>query len=56
MNGRRIPAGELRWGGSPEPGGRVALVFGGALVGIWRREGARLVCESNFPQGIEGVR
>lgn len=54
MNGRRIPAGTLRSGTAPSPGERVALVFGGALVGIWRREGGRLVCESNFPQGIEG--
>ncbi len=54
--GRRIPAGTLRDGRAPETGERVALVFAGALVGIWRREGARLVCESNFPQGIEGVR
>ena len=54
--GRRIAAGTLRDGGAPEPGTRVALVFAGALVGIWRREGARLVCESNFPQGIEGVK
>lgn len=56
MNGRRIAAGALRDGVAPDPGARVALVFAGALVGIWRREGARLVCESNFPQGIEGVR
>ena len=56
MNGRRIPAGTLRDGRAPEPGERVALVFAGGLVGIWRREGARLVCDSNFPQGIEGVR
>ena len=54
--GRRIAAGTLRDGGAPEPGARVALVFAGALVGIWRREGARLVCASNFPQGIEGVK
>ena len=54
--GRRIAAGALRDGREPASGERVALVFAGALVGIWRREGARLVCESNFPQGIEGVR
>ena len=54
MCGRRIPAGTLRSGTVPSPGERVALVFGGALVGIWRREGGRLACESNFPQGIEG--
>ncbi len=56
VSGRRIPAGALRDGGAPAPEERVALVFDGGLVGIWRREGARLVCVSNFPQGIEGVR
>ena len=55
-NGRRIAPGALRDGRAPEPGERLALAFAGALVGIWRREGARLVCDSNFPQGIEGVR
>ena len=54
--GRRILPGELRSGEAPAQGQRVALAFSGALVGIWRREGSRLVCESNFPQGIEGVR
>ena len=54
--GRRIASGTLRDGSDPAPGQRLALAFSGALVGIWRREGARLVCESNFPQGIEGVR
>lgn len=53
--GRRIAAGTLRDGHEPASGEHVALVFAGALVGIWRREGAHLVCESNFPQGIEGV-
>ena len=56
MNGRRIEPGTLRGGEKIEAGQRVALVFDGALVGIWHREGARLVCDSNFPQGIEGVR
>lgn len=56
MNGRRIELGVLRSGAEPVSGQRVALVFAGALVGIWHREGARLVCDSNFPQGIEGVR
>lgn len=55
-NGRRIYAGLLRGGDAPAPGQRVALAFAGALVGIWRREGGSLACESNFPQGIEGVR
>ena len=51
MNGRRIAAGD-----DLVQGARVALVFAGALVGIWRRDGRHLVCDSNFPQGIEGVR
>ena len=54
--GRRIASGTLRDGSEPAPGQRLALAFSGALVGIWRREGRLLVCESNFPQGIEGVR
>ena len=49
--GRRIAAGA-----DLAQGARVALVFAGGLVGIWRRDGRHLVCESNFPQGIEGVR
>lgn len=59
MCGRRIPAGVVRdASGERETshGERVALVFGGGLAGIWRCEGRRLVCESNFPQAIEGVR
>ena len=55
-NGRRIAAGTLRDGSEPAPGQRLALAFSGALVGIWHREGRHLVCEANFPQGIEGVR
>ena len=47
--GRRLDARD----GEPE---RVALTFGGGLAGIWRREGGSLVCETNFPQAIEGVR
>ena len=49
--GRRIAAGA-----DLAQGACVALVFAGGLVGIWRRDGRHLVCESNFPQGIEGVR
>lgn len=59
MCGRRIPAGFVRDAtGARETshGERVALVFGGGLAGVWRCEGRRLVCESNFPQAIEGVR
>lgn len=59
MCGRRIPAGIVRdASGARETshGERVALVFGGGLAGVWRCEGRRLVCETNFPQAIEGVR
>lgn len=59
MCGRRIPAGVARDADGEHEvshGERVALVFGGGLAGIWRCEGRRLVCESNFPQAIEGVR
>lgn len=51
MCGRRIDAGT-----DLAQGARVALVFAGGLAGIWRRDGRYLVCESNFPQAIEGVR
>ncbi len=37
-------------------GERCALVADGRLMGVWRRSGARLVCSSNFPNGILGVR
>ncbi len=50
MCGRRIDAG------GAAHGARVALTFGGGLAGIWRCDGRHLVCESNFPQAIEGVR
>lgn len=50
MCGRRIDAGGVGHGR------RVALTFGGGLAGIWRCDGRHLVCESNFPQAIEGVR
>ena len=50
MCGRRIEAGGVAGGR------RVALTFGDGLVGIWRFDARHLVCESNFPQAIEGVR
>ena len=59
MCGRRILAGVARDAAGVSEvthGQRVALVFGGGLAGIWRCEGRRLVCETNFPQAIEGVR
>lgn len=33
----------------------VSLVADGSLVGVWRRSGAWLRCEANFPTGITGV-
>lgn len=59
MNGRRICPGTVACASGarePGPGERVALALAGGLVGVWRREGALLRCESNFPQAIEGVR
>lgn len=59
MNGRRIGLGTVRDGcdlREPLSGERVALTLGGGLAGIWRRDGRHLVCETNFPQAVEGVR
>jgi tRNA pseudouridine55 synthase len=39
-----------------EDGGKVALVHEAKLFGIWRRQGSALVCDTNFPQGIMGVK
>ncbi len=52
--GRRLELGRCV-PGSPEDGGLVSLVREGSLLGIWRREGARLVCDTNFPAGVSGV-
>lgn len=58
--GRRIEPGTVTGPDEgrrePRPGERVALTLAGGLVGIWERRGASLVCSSNFPQAIEGVR
>lgn len=57
--GRHIAVGTVRDGvvdREPDRGERVALTFSGALAGIWERRGGELVCVSNFPQAIEGVR
>ena len=57
--GRRIPMGVVATAeGSrePKPCEKVALVWDGALAGIWERRGTDLVCSVNFPQAIEGVR
>ncbi len=68
-NGRRISCGWVADAASqasasgrdaqrrePAEGVRVCLGSGGGLLGIWVRWGGRLVCETNFPQAIEGVR
>lgn len=58
--GRRIALGKVADADGvtrePRPLERVVLVFDGALVGIWERRGDSLVCQTNFPQAIEGVR
>ena len=57
--GRKIEVGEVFARGErrePRPEERVALVFDGALAGIWERRGASLACQTNFPQAIEGVK
>ncbi len=53
--GRRIPVGACA-PVAPEDGGFVSLVREGSLFGIWRREGGSLVCDTNFPHGVTGVR
>ena len=58
--GRRIALGQVSCADgscrAPRPGERVALVWEGGLVGVWRAQGRQLVCETNFPVAIEGVR
>ena len=57
--GRKIEVGEVFARGErrePRPEERVALVFDGALAGIWERRGTSLACQTNFPQAIEGVK
>ncbi len=57
--GRKIALGTVCDGDScreARPEERVALVFDGALVGIWQRRGTSLACQTNFPQAIEGVK
>lgn len=41
---------------SVEEGGRVCLVAGDKLYGVWTRRGDELVSSTNFPAGISGVR
>lgn len=57
--GRHIPMGLVSLDGvarEPRPGEPVALVWDHALVGVWQRRSIDLVCSTNFPQAIEGVR
>lgn len=59
MCGRKIALGQVTDGDGPReprPQERVALVFDGALAGIWERRGMGLACQTNFPQAIEGVK
>ena len=50
--GRAISCGAVR----VADGGRVTLVFGSSVVGVWERDGSRLRCVANFPAGVSGVR
>ena len=53
--GRRIALGSPS-GGEPGEAGRVSVVAGDRLLGVWERRGRGLVCSVNFPGGIQGVR
>lgn len=62
--GRRIAAGEVedKTGFSrcpsrrpPQQNERIALVYEGALCGVWQCQENKLVCCANFSQGIGGV-
>lgn len=35
---------------------RVGLIFDKKLYGVWKLQGTSLICDTNFPVGIEGVR
>ena len=50
--GRAISCGAVR----VADGGRVTLVFGSSVVGVWERDASRLRCVANFPAGVSGVR
>ncbi len=57
--GRKIACGTVAAGDTQRQlgnGEKCALVFNGALVGIWERRGNALACISNYPQAIVGVR
>lgn len=51
-DGAAVGAGCVR---VPE-NGRVSLVDGTRLLGVWERRGRQLACSVNFPGGITGVR
>lgn len=53
-NGQPLALGEPE--GAVGEGGRVSLVSGSRLLGVWRRRGDRLACDVNLPAGVEGVR
>ncbi|WP_298578789.1 tRNA pseudouridine(55) synthase TruB [uncultured Olegusella sp.] len=63
--GRKIPAGlvlDLGEGAAqnglraPRFSERVSLVWKNKLYGVWECRGAYLLCDTNFPQGVTGVR
>lgn len=58
--GRRLPCpatidagGVLR---APQPGERLALVYGTLLMGVWECRGGALASVANFPNGVTGVK
>ena len=63
--GRKIPAGlvldldedtaqnALR---APKFSERISLVWKNKLYGVWECRGSYLLCDTNFPQGVTGVR
>lgn len=53
--GKRIALGAVE-GGEPGDGERVCIVSGERLYGVWERRGQQLVCSTNFPGGVMGVR
>ncbi len=50
--GKHLAAGDV----DVEEGGRVCLVHGDKLYGVWERRADELVSSTNFPAGIMGVR
>ena len=52
--GRRVPVGPLA--PTLAEGQAACLVRDDRLLGVWRRQGAALVCSTNFPGGVTGAR